>query len=306
MKITVACTDTKVQPWLDGLRAALPEAKVTDWKTGDAQADFAIVWRPSQQFLDEQPLLQGIFNIGAGVDALMPMRLPPQAKIVRLEDAGMSVQMAEYVCHAVIRYFRDFAEYDQAALNKRWVFQKPKRREDFPIGVMGMGVLGQRVAKALCGFEFNVNGWSQSKKAIDGVHTFTGQDEFHAFLAASKVLICLLPLTAQTRDILNRDNLQRLQMGGYVINVARGQHLVEEDLMALIDAGHLAGATLDVFRIEPLPETHPFWSHPKITVTPHTSARTLRDETIAQITQKILALSRGKAIEGVVNQQKGY
>jgi glyoxylate/hydroxypyruvate reductase len=306
MKITVACTDTKVQPWLDGLRAMLPEAKVTDWRAGDAQADFAIVWRPSQQFLDEQPLLQCIFNIGAGVDALIPMRLPPQAKIVRLEDAGMSAQMAEYVCHAVVRYFRDFADYDQAALNKRWVFQKPKRREDFPIGVVGMGVLGQRVAKALCGFEFSVNGWSQSKKTIDGVRSFTGQDEFHAFLAASKVLVCLLPLTAQTRDILNRDNLKRLQMGGYVINVARGQHLVEEDLMALIDAGHLADATLDVFRTEPLPEKHPFWSHPKITVTPHTSARTLRDETIAQITRKILALSRGMAIEGVVNLQKGY
>jgi glyoxylate/hydroxypyruvate reductase len=306
MKITVACTDTKVQPWLDGLRAALPEAEVADWKKGDAQADFAIVWRPSQQFLDEQPLLQGIFNIGAGVDALMPMRLPPQAKIVRLEDAGMSVQMAEYVCHAVIRHFRDFASYDSAALNKRWVFQKPKRREDFPIGVMGMGVLGQRVAKALCGFEFNVKGWSQSKKAIDGVISFTGQDEFHAFLAASQVLICLLPLTEQTRDIMNRDSLQRLQTGGYVINVARGQHLVEEDLIALIDSGHLAGATLDVFRTEPLPETHPFWTHPKITVTPHTSARTLRDETISQITRKILALTRGEAIDGVVNQQKGY
>ena len=306
MKITVACRDTKAQPWLDGLRAALPEADVTEWQEGDLQADYAVVWRPSQQFLDEQPVLQAIFNIGAGVDAIMPMKLSPLAKIVRLEDAGMSVQMAEYVCHAVIRHFRDFAEYDKAALNKHWVFQKPKRREDFPIGVMGMGVLGQRVAKALRGFEFNVNGWSQGKKTIDGVKTFTGKDEFNAFLAASKVLICLLPLTAQTANIMNRDSLKRLQVGGYVINVARGQHLVEEDLIALIDAGHLAGATLDVFRDEPLPEKHAFWSHPKITVTPHTSARTLRDVTIAQIARKINSLTRGEAIEGVVDQQKGY
>ena len=306
MKITVACTDTKIQPWLEGLRANLPQATISEWQSGDEQADYAVVWRPSQQFLNEQHGLNAIFNIGAGVDAMMPMKLPGNAKVVRLEDAGMSVQMAEYVCHAVIRHFRDFAAYDCAALSKQWSFQKPKRREDFPIGVMGLGVLGQRVAKALCGFEFNVNGWSQSKKAIDGVRSFTGQEEFHAFLAASKVLICLLPLTAQTRDIMNRDSLQRLQTGGYVINVARGQHLVDEDLMALIDAGHLAGATLDVFRTEPLPETHPFWTHPKIAVTPHTSARTLRDETISQITRKILALSRGEAIDGVVDQQKGY
>lgn len=306
MKITVACTDTKIQPWLEGLRANLPQATISEWQSGDEQADYAVVWRPSQQFLNEQHGLNAIFNIGAGVDAMMPMKLPRNAKVVRLEDAGMSVQMAEYVCHAVIRHFRDFAAYDHAALSKQWSFQKPRRREDFPIGVMGMGVLGQRVAKALCGFEFNVNGWSQSKKAIDGVRSFIGQDEFHAFLAASKVLICLLPLTVQTRDIMNRDSLKRLQTGGYVINVARGQHLVDEDLIALIDSGHLAGATLDVFRTEPLPETHPFWTHPKIAVTPHTSARTLRDETISQITRKILALSRGEAIDGVVNQQKGY
>jgi glyoxylate/hydroxypyruvate reductase len=216
------------------------------------------------------------------------------------------VQMAEYVCHAVIRYFRDFASYDDAAISKRWEFQKPKRREEFPIGVMGLGVLGQRVAQALCGFDFKVNGWSQSKKEIEGIQTYAGHDQFHAFLAASKVLVCLLPLTDQTANVMNLANLQRLQIGAYIVNVARGQHLVEEDLIQLIDAGHIAGATLDVFREEPLPAAHAFWSHSKITVTPHTSARTLRDESIAQIAQKIAALSRGEAITGVVNLQRGY
>jgi glyoxylate/hydroxypyruvate reductase len=306
MKITFNCRDTKMQPWLEGIRGALPEAIVTEWHTGDEEADYAIVWRPTQQFLDEQQRLKGIFNIGAGVDAIMPMKLPPHAKVVRLEDAGMSVQMAEYVCHAVIRYFRDFASFQDAAVSKRWGFKKPKRREEFPIGVMGLGVLGQRVAQALRGFDFKVNGWSQSKKEIDGIQTYSGQDQFHAFLTASKVLVCLLPLTDQTANVMNLANLQRLQDGAYIINVARGQHLVEEDLIQLIDAGHIAGATLDVFREEPLPAAHAFWSHPKITVTPHTSARTLRDESIAQIAQKIAALSRGEVINGVVNLQRGY
>ena len=306
MKITIACKDTKIQPWLDGLRMALPEAKISEWQAGDAPADYAVVWHPTQQFLNEQQDLKAIFNIGAGVDAMMHMKLPSKAKVVRLEDAGMSVQMAEYVCHAVIRHFRDFAAYDHAASSRQWSFQKPKRREDFPIGVMGLGVLGRRVAKTLCNFDFKVNGWSQRKKEINGVSAYAGRSEFQAFLAASKVLVCLLPLTDQTINIMNEATLQSLQSGAYVINVARGQHLVEEDLLRLIDSGHLAGATLDVFREEPLPAGHAFWTHPKITVTPHASARTLRDETISQIARKILALSRGAVISGVVNQQLGY
>jgi len=155
-------------------------------------------------------------------------------------------------------------------------------------------------------FEFPVNGWSRSPKSIDGVRGFSGSGGFHDFLAASRVLVNLLPLTSDTQDILNRDTLARLQPGGYVINVARGAHLVEDDLIALLDAGHLAGATLDVFRTEPLPAGHPFWTHPKITVTPHTSARTLRTESVAQIAGKIGALERGETVSGVVDAGVGY
>jgi len=132
------------------------------------------------------------------------------------------------------------------------------------------------------------------------------QAGFNDFLAASRILVCLLPLTPDTDNVMRHDTLARLQPGGYVINVARGSHLVDEDLIALIDSGHLAGATLDVFRTEPLPAAHPFWTHPKITVTPHTSARTLREESIAQIAGKIAALQRGEAVDGVVDPARGY
>jgi glyoxylate/hydroxypyruvate reductase A len=138
------------------------------------------------------------------------------------------------------------------------------------------------------------------------VKCFSGADGFKDFLAASRVLVCLLPLTPETRDIMNRDSLALLQPGGYVINVARGAHLVEEDLLALLDSDHLAGATLDVFRTEPLPQGHPFWTHPKITVTPHTSARTLRSESIAQIAGKMAALMRDEPVAGVVHASRGY
>ncbi len=306
MRIAFCCTDHKPEPWLAGLRAALPEADFFVWTPGAPAADHAIVWSPPQQFIDEQPGLRTLFNIGAGVDALLKLRLPPGLQVVRLDDAGMAVQMAEYVCHAVIRHFREFDVYEADAAQARWSFRKPRARAEFPVGLLGLGVLGSRVAQALAQFEFPVKGWSRTPRAVDGVECFHGAGQLDAFLAASRVLVCLLPLTPDTAGILNRAHLARLQPGGYVINVARGGHLVEEDLLALLDEGHLAGATLDVFRQEPLPLEHPFWRHPKVTVTPHTSARTLRDESIAQIARKIGALSRGEPIAGLVDRGRGY
>ncbi|MGB4927769.1 MAG: glyoxylate/hydroxypyruvate reductase A [Giesbergeria sp.] len=306
MNITFCCTDTKAEPWLQGLQAALPGAAVSVWQPGAPAADYAVVWAPPQQFLDEQTGVKALFNIGAGVDALLKLRLPPTALVVRLDDAGMAVQMAEYVCHAVIRHFREFDDYEKAMRAGQWAFRKPRLRQEFPVGVMGLGVLGERVAKALTHFDLPVNGWSRSPKALDGVRTFSGPAGMSDFLAASRVLVNLLPLTPETDNILNRASLSRLQAGGYVINVARGAHLVDGDLIALLDSGHLAGATLDVFRTEPLPADHPFWSHPRITLTPHTSARTLRDESITQMVGKIVALERGEAIAGIVDPVRGY
>lgn len=306
MKLLFCCAGTKPEPWIAGLRAALPAADVAVWEPGAPAADYAVVWAPPQAFLDEQPGLRAVFNIGAGVDALLKLRLPPTARVVRLDDAGMSVQMAEYVCHAVIRHFREFDGYEADVRQGRWSYRKPRSRADFAVGVMGLGVLGSRVAQALRAFEFPVNGWSRSPKALDCVRGFSGREGFNDFLAASRVLVNLLPLTPDTQDILSRDTLSRLQPGGYVINVARGAHLVDEDLLALLDEGHLAGATLDVFRTEPLPAGHPFWTHPSIAVTPHTSARTLRDESIAQIAGKIRALEQGEPIAGIVDPVRGY
>ncbi|MBK6387648.1 MAG: glyoxylate/hydroxypyruvate reductase A [Rhodoferax sp.] len=306
MRITFCCTNTQAAPWLAGLRTALPQASIEPWQPGAVSADYAVVWAPPQSFLDEQTQLKCIFNIGAGVDALLKLRLPFKAKVVRLDDAGMSAQMAEYVCHAVIRHFREFDGFAADVAQGIWSFRKPRRRAEFPIGVMGLGVLGERVAKALASFEFPVNGWSRSAKVIEGVRCFTGPEQLDAFLAATRVLVCLLPLTPDTRDIMRLGTLARLKPGGYVINVARGAHLVDEDLITLIDRGHLSGATLDVFRTEPLPQGHPFWHHPKITVTPHTSARTLRDESIAQIVAKIQAMERGEPVAGIVEPGRGY
>ncbi len=309
MRVVFCCTDTKAQPWLDGLRAALPGAEIALWSPGEHPADYAVVWAPPQAFFDEQTGLKGIFNIGAGVDALLKLRLPAGVPLVRLDDAGMSVQMAEFVCHAVIRHFRAFDAYQADAAKGLWSYRKPRLRQDYPVGVMGLGVLGQRVAKALTQFDFSVSGWSRSAKLLDGVRCFHGQDGLDDFLAASRILVCLLPLTPETEGLLRRENLSRLLPGAYLINVARGGHLVDDDLLALLESGHLEGASLDVFRQEPLPAGHAFWQHPKITITPHTSARTMREESVAQIAAKILAMQHGATsdrLAGVVDPKKGY
>jgi glyoxylate/hydroxypyruvate reductase A len=306
LNIAYYSADMDAASWIPGLQAALPGASVTLWEPGAPAADFAVVWKPPQQMLDEQPGLRAIFNTGAGVDALMKLRLPPGVPVIRLDDAGMSVQMAEYVCHAVIRHFREFDGYESDMAMGKWSFRKPRSRVDYPVGVLGLGVLGERVAKAVAQFDFPVNAWSRSPKAVPGVRSFAGDAQLQDFLAASRIVVCLLPLTPETENLLNAERLSQIRHGGYVINVARGAHIVDADLLAALDGGHLAGATLDVFRVEPLPQGHAFWNHPKITVTPHTSARTLRSESIAQIARKIAALQTGHTVAGLVDAGRGY
>ncbi len=306
MNIHICLDNIATEPWLVSLKKALPDATASVWEPGSPPADYAVVWNPPQQFIDEQPNLKAMFSIGAGVDSLLQLNLPKDLCIVRLEDAGMSVQMAEYVCHAVIGYFRDFKHYDTSKQKAKWSYRKTKDRKDFAVGVMGLGTLGLRVVKTLQMFEYPVNGYSRTPHQIPGVNCFSGQQGFKEFLNNTKVLVNLLPLTAETEYILNRDTLSQLQPESYVINVARGKHLVDQDLIDLIDSGHISGATLDVFATEPLPPLHQFWQHPKITVTPHTAARTLREETVTQIANKILSLQQGNSITGQVDLQRGY
>lgn len=306
MKVVVYCEGGSPQGWLDGIRSAFPDAQAWAWTPGSPQADYALVWMPPQQLLDEQPGLKAIFNMGAGVDALLRLRLPPGVPLVRLEDAGMAVQMAEYVCHAAIGYYRGFAGYAAQQREALWQPLPVRRRADFRVGVMGLGVLGQRVVRALQGFEFPVLGWSRSARPLPGMQCFHGAAQLDAFLAQAQVLVNLLPLTPETEGIINQRSLARLPRGAFVINLARGRHVVEDDLLAAIASGQVAGATLDVFREEPLPPQHPLWRCPQVTLTPHISGQTLEAESLAQILGKIRALGRGDAIGGIVEAGRGY
>jgi glyoxylate/hydroxypyruvate reductase A len=308
MRIAFACDQTPARPWLDALRRALPHAKVDAWQPGRVieGARYAVVWSAPQSFFDAHRDLRAVFNLGAGVDALMARTIAPATLLVRLEDAGMAVQMAEYVAHAVIRAFREFDACAQAQAQGRWQPRKPLRRADFAVGLLGLGVLGRRVAEGLRAFDYPVHAWSRSGAAMPGITAHAGDDGLRAMLPRLRVLVNLLPLTPATRGIVDRRLLARLPRGAFFVNVARGAHVVEGDLLAALDDGQLAGATLDVFHTEPLPLDHAFWRHPKITITPHTSAQTVRGDTVAQIAGKIAALERGEAITGVVDRARGY
>lgn len=299
--------DRPAEAWLRELRAALPEAQVDAWRPGlPPEYDAALAWSPPQQLFDEQPQLKAVFNLGAGVDRLLALRLPPGLQVLRLEDAGMAVQMAEYVCHALIRHFRELDHYQRQQQAADWTQRPLRERSDFAVGIMGLGVLGARVARAVQAFEFPLLGWSRTPRALPGVRCFSGDAELDAFLAATRVLVCMLPLTEATHGILNRERLSRLQPGAYLINPARGALVVEDALRALLDDGHLAGATLDVMAQEPLPPGHWMWAHPRIELTPHIAGITVRGDTVRQLAEGVRALQRGEVPRGLVRRELGY
>ena len=310
MRILLHRADGKTEPWIKDFTKYLPEAEFEIWHAGETSqpCDYAVVWSPPEAMLPELAQVKAIFNTGAGVDALLRFgdAIPREVPIIRLGDAGMAVQMAEYVTHAVLRYFRRFDEYEAQARAGLWAPLPQHNRVDFAIGVLGMGVLGTRVLEALAPFGFPLRGWSRTEKTMPGVQCFHGADGLDTFLRGSRVLVCMLPLTPDTSNLVDRTNMGKLPAGAFIINVARGAHIAEPDLLTLIKSGHIAAATLDVFRNEPLPAQHPFWQEPRITITPHISALTLRRESVQQIAEKIRQLEQGQPVTDIVDRNQGY
>ncbi|BEN58502.1 MULTISPECIES: glyoxylate/hydroxypyruvate reductase GhrA [Serratia] len=301
------------QEWLAGIKQRLPQAEIREWQRGDERpADYALVWRPPHEMLANRRDLKAVFALGAGVDAILdqerkhPGTLPAGVPLLRLEDTGMAQQMQEYALSYVLRYFRRFDEYQALQQRQEWQPLDPHSLDDFTIGILGAGVLGQSVARKLTEFGFSVRCWSRSAKQIDGVQSFAGEAQRAAFLDGVKLLINLLPNTPETVGILNRELFAQLSTGAYLINIARGAHLVEADLLAALEQGQLTAAALDVFAREPLPQDHPFWRHPRVTITPHIAAITLPQQAMDQIAANIRALEAGRTPAGVVDRQRGY
>lgn len=318
LRIVLCAREATAASWAAALTAALNERGVAAdvWARSAAlaepdphapAADVAVVWRPPGALFVEQPRLQALFNLGAGVDALLALpELPQQLPLYRLEDAGMARSMADYVLAAVLRTYRRFDRYAQAQSAQRWRAEPLPQRDAYAVGVLGMGVIGAAIAAALLQQGFAVRGHARSRRELAGVQCYAGAAEFDAFLAGLDVLVAALPATSDTDGLLDKTALARLAPGAHVVNVGRGNVLVEADLLALLDEGHLSGATLDVFAHEPLPPGHPFWSRADILVTPHVAAETERDPAVAQIADKLVAWSRGEPVSGLVDRRRGY
>jgi glyoxylate/hydroxypyruvate reductase A len=293
--------------WEKAFRAALPDATLHVWPDAPDDVDYALVWKPPAACFERVRVRRAIVNLGAGVDALLSIpALPPGVPIVRLEDAGMAEQMAEYVTLAALGAYREQRVYAEQQREARWVQRPRLDKASFGIGLLGFGVLGRAVAEALRPFGFPLLAWARRTRDAEGVSVHVGDDGLHALLAQSSVLVCLLPSTAATRGLLDAATLRRLPRGAHLVNVSRGDLVVEKDLLALLDDGHLASATLDVFVDEPLPGAHPFWHHPRIMVTPHVSAATLIDTSVAQVAMRLAAHFDGGPLEGVVDRTHGY
>lgn len=298
--------------WINALREAMPQANVRAWKVGDnAPADYALVWHPPVAMLKGRKL-KGVFALGAGVDAILsqlsanPGMLADDIPLFRLEDTGMGLQMQEYAVSQVLHWFRRFDDYQALKQQAKWQPLEEYERDDFTIGILGAGVLGSKVAESLLAWGFPLRCWSRSRKSLPGVSSFAGADELPDFLHGTRVLINLLPNTPETVGLINRSLLNQLADNSYVINLARGVHVVETDLLAALESGKLKGAMLDVFSREPLPAGDPLWAHPRVTMTPHIAAVTRPAEAIAFISHTIGQLERGETVSGRVDRARGY
>lgn len=270
--------------------------------------DYVLSFRPPPGLLKTLPNLKTIFSLGAGVDGfLADPEFPRHIALVRFVDPQLSTEMAQYVVMHTLLHHRHQRVFDAAQAKSKWAQQVlPRKTADTRIGILGIGEIGTVAGTRLRDLGFAVSGWSRTRKQVPAIESFAGDEELETFLGASDIVICLLPLTPQTRAILNAKTFAMLPRDGYVINVARGGHLVEADLIAAIDCGHLAGATLDVFETEPLPEKSPLWLHPKIAVTPHIAA--ISDPRVAArfVIDGIAAAERGEKHANTVDLGRGY
>jgi glyoxylate/hydroxypyruvate reductase len=265
-------------------------------------------FRPPPGFLKTLPRLKAVLSLGAGVDAfLRDPDFPRQLPLVRFVDPTLMHEMAQFVTMHVLIAHRAQRFYDAMQRQGQWrqrLLAKPSR--DTRIGILGLGDIGATIAASLLPFDFQLFGWSRARKSVPGVKSFAGKNELPQFLAQCDYCVCVLPLTDDTRGIMNAALFAQLPKGAFVINVARGGHLIEEDLIAALDSGHLSGAVMDVFQTEPLPADSPIWRHPKITVTPHIAGITDPNMALAYVADCVARCEDGRPLENVVDLDKGY
>ncbi|MDH3692904.1 MAG: glyoxylate/hydroxypyruvate reductase A [Gammaproteobacteria bacterium] len=295
--------------WREELQSRIPDLDFRIWPdTGDeADIDIALAWRPPPGELKRFPNLRAIISLGAGVDHILSdPESPVNVPLARIVDPMLTFAMTEYVLLAVLRHHRRFDCYERDQRDKRWQFEPPPDAHQRTVGVMGLGVLGGDAARVLTAHGFKVRGWSRTPKEIPSVECFFGKDQLKDFLSECEILVCLLPLTQTTQDIVNGEVLNSLPEGSYFINPSRGGLVDERDLLKVLESGNLAGATLDVFQSEPLPQDNPLWTQHNVLVTPHIASLPYPYSSAPQVVENIQRVHNGQSLLNQVDRSVGY
>lgn len=309
MAIVIIRQDGKIALWKDALLAQSPDLQVYGYLEQHPKEviDMALVWKHPQGILADYPNLKCIASNGAGVDFILEDPYVPKGlPITRIVDDMLAKDMSEHVLAVILSHLKNLDVYKINQMKGIWKPMPYRRISDFTIGILGLGALGNVLAQDLTRFGFTVQGWANSEKSIAHVTCFVGRSSLPQFLSDTQILVCLLPLTETTSGILNKDLFEKLPKNAFVINVARGGHLVDSDLLEMLDNGHLSGAGLDVYHEEPLPATHPFWQHPKIHMTPHYASVSAPESVVPQILENYRRLRAGKPLLNQVSMDKGY
>jgi len=271
-----------------------------------AAVRYLVAWQPPDDIAVTFPNLELVFSVGAGVDQFDITKLPPHVPLVRMLEPGITERMVEYACMSVLALHRDLVQFIAQQREQVWRELPVTHTGERRVGVMGLGLHGQAVLERLKSFGFPLLGWNRSPRSIEGVTCHAGADALPDFLGQTDILVCLLPLTPETRGILNASLFARLPRGARLLNVGRGGHLVEADLIAALDSGVLSAAVLDVAEPEPLPAGHPFWSHPRILLTPHIASTTKPETAVDYVLDAIARHRRGEDLPGRVDRDRGY
>lgn len=296
--------------WIKNLHAIDPtfDLRTMDNPGNLSEITTVLAWKPDDAQFKKLPNLKFVQSTGMGIDHLVECpSIPKDAMIARIIDHDMREQMAEYALYGALKAYRNIQYYNQYQAENLWKMKRRPFKEDLTVGVLGLGELGAYVANALKDYGFNVIGWKNSASKPDSdISYYHGKDQLPEFLKQCNILVCLLPLTEDTRHILNKDTFALLPEGAYLINPARGGHVNEQDLLAAIQSKHLSGALLDVFQTEPLPTDHPFWNEPAIEITPHIAAMTNPITASQQVAENFKLIREGKLPNNLVDLNRGY
>jgi len=295
-------------------RRLLPEAlgepvEVRAWPHVGAVEDIevALAWKAPRGALAKLPNLKLIVSLGMGVDHLLQDDLlPPETPIVRIMDSGLIGQMSEYAIYFALRHHRRMPDYEASQRAHKWQIADFVDTADRRVGVLGMGAIGQDIARKITMLGFPTAGWSRTQRQLEGVECLDGPAGLDRLLRRSDILINVLPLTPRTIGMVDAAFLAKLPGGAYFINIARGGHVVDSDLLAALDSGHLSGAALDVFHEEPLPSTHAYWGHPKVLVTPHIAGETNPRTAAASVAENIRRIREGRPLVHTIDRNEGY